>query len=292
MGYEIRRWLRVELGPKVVGLPRLVALEIADDANEITRLSYADLADLAAWTAAKDTKAVKDALLRLAAQGWEFRRAIGKGADGRPLYAVPGRKLTFWVPEGPKSVGPLKGQGPNLVGPKGPNPVTEGPNPVTEGPNPVTEGPNPVGPISSAISSAIPSKSSAADRQSAKGLDPHLTDRPVGVAAAELVESHPADPGRWTEHERHELRRQAAALLGSGIPELHVAEGLRRLAGRPDGGVGLLRNLTHDAVRGKPARRPRRERTFDPNATVSYHHQPGEEARCEVLDIEDWRQGG
>ncbi|KPC86995.1 hypothetical protein ADL27_44645, partial [Streptomyces sp. NRRL F-6602] len=98
MGYELRRQLREVLGPGVTGLQRAVALEIADDANESTRRSMAPLEDLVRWTGAKDAAVVRNALKRLAAAGWEFRVPIGQGKDGRVLYAVPGRRMTFVVP--------------------------------------------------------------------------------------------------------------------------------------------------------------------------------------------------
>lgn len=98
MGYELRRQLREVLGQEVTGLQRAVALEIADDANETTRKSWAALDELARWTGAKDTSVVRNALKRLAAAGWEFRIPIGKGKDGRALYAVPGTRMTFLVP--------------------------------------------------------------------------------------------------------------------------------------------------------------------------------------------------
>lgn len=98
MGYELRRKLREALGPDITGLQRAVALEIADDANERTRTSMAPLDDLVRWTGAKDSSVVRNALKRLAAAGWEFRVPIGKGKDGRVLYAVPGTRMTFRVP--------------------------------------------------------------------------------------------------------------------------------------------------------------------------------------------------
>lgn len=98
MGYELRRQLREALGPDITGLQRAVALEIADDANEDTRKSWASLDELARWTGAKDASVIRNALKRLAAAGWEFRIPIGKGKDGRALYAVPGTRMTFLVP--------------------------------------------------------------------------------------------------------------------------------------------------------------------------------------------------
>lgn len=99
MGYELRRQLREALGPDVTGLQRAVALEIADDANEDSRRSWVPLEDLARWTGAKDGSVVRNALKRLAAAGWEFRVPIGKGRDGRVLFAVPGTRMTFVVPD-------------------------------------------------------------------------------------------------------------------------------------------------------------------------------------------------
>lgn len=98
MGYQLRRDLREALGPEISGLQRAVALEIADDAKEETRRSWAALEDLARWTGAKDASVVRNALKRLAAAGWEFRVPIGKGRDSRVLYAVPGIRMTFQVP--------------------------------------------------------------------------------------------------------------------------------------------------------------------------------------------------
>jgi hypothetical protein len=113
MGYELRRQLREVLGTGITGLQRAVALEIADDANDSTRESWAALEDLARWTGAKDTSVVRNALKRLSAAGWEFRVPIGKGKDGRVLYAVPGMRMTFLVPpfKGVAVAPPLGAQG-------------------------------------------------------------------------------------------------------------------------------------------------------------------------------------
>lgn len=113
MGYDLRRQLRNALGPDIVGLQRAVALEITDDANDRTRESYVGLDELALWTGAKDSVVVRDALKRLAVKGWEFRIPIGKGRDGRLLYAVPGRRMTFRVPpfEGDAKASPSEGKG-------------------------------------------------------------------------------------------------------------------------------------------------------------------------------------
>lgn len=100
MGYHLRRQLREALGPDITGLQRAVALEIADDAKEETRISWATLEDLARWTGAKDSAVIRNALKRLAAAGWEFRIPIGVAKkDGRVMYAKPGIRMTFRVPD-------------------------------------------------------------------------------------------------------------------------------------------------------------------------------------------------
>ncbi|WDT90778.1 hypothetical protein H0E86_03960 [Streptomyces sp. SCSIO-PteL053] len=82
MGSQLRRDLREALGADIKGLPRSVALEIADDARyddswnyepEKGRRSRATLEQLRRWTASKDTNVVRDALKRLSSAGWEFR---------------------------------------------------------------------------------------------------------------------------------------------------------------------------------------------------------------------------
>ena len=99
MGYKLRRQLRDAFGSEIVGLPRLVALEIADEVDDDTRTGRVDLHDLARWTSAANPSVVRDMFGRLAAAGWELRVPIGRGGGGRLLYAVPGIPLTFRVPE-------------------------------------------------------------------------------------------------------------------------------------------------------------------------------------------------
>ncbi|MFJ4682007.1 hypothetical protein [Streptomyces sp. NPDC088789] len=119
MGYQLRRDLREALGPDITGLQRAVALEIADDANEDSRTSWATLEDLARWTGAKDGTVVRNALKRLAVAGWEFRVPIGVAKkDGRVMYAKPGIRMTFRVPgfEGGATATPKGEQGLPLGG--------------------------------------------------------------------------------------------------------------------------------------------------------------------------------
>ena len=108
MSSELRRQLRVALGPAITGLQRAVALEIADDARWDDNWDYdavkgrrsrAKLSELALWTGAKDTNVVRNAIKRLSTAGWEFRIAIGKDKHGNPVYGVPGKAMTFRVPD-------------------------------------------------------------------------------------------------------------------------------------------------------------------------------------------------
>ncbi|MGW0169505.1 hypothetical protein ACWDWT_30655 [Streptomyces sp. NPDC003343] len=189
MGSNLRRQLREALPPSIKGLQRAVALEIADDARydddwnynpEKGRRSKVRLADLVRWTAAKDELSVREMLRRLSLAGWEFRLPIGKDKNGNLLYAVPGKAMTFRVPdfEGPTTVGPyveVESEGPTTVGPEdsegptvsgeGPTTVAEGPTTVGEGPTVVGAGPTTVGPpspISSPSPKESPSSSSVA----------------------------------------------------------------------------------------------------------------------------------
>lgn len=163
MGSNLRRQLREALPPTIKGLQRAVALEIADDARyddawnyspETGRRSRVRLADLVRWTAAKDELSIREMLRRLSLAGWEFRIPIGKDKNGNLLYAVPGKAMTFRVPdfEGPTTVGPeveIEAEGPTTVGPEtseGPTGVEQGPTTVEVGPTTVGAGPTTVGP--------------------------------------------------------------------------------------------------------------------------------------------------
>ncbi|MHB9862149.1 hypothetical protein [Streptomyces sp. YIM S03343] len=166
MGYELRRQLREALGPDITGLQRAIALEIADDANDETRCSYVTLETLARWTAAKDERVVRESLRKLGLAGWEFRVPIGKGKDGRVLYAVPGQRTVFKVPPFPV------GEEPITVGPsedKGQPRLSQGPTVVVSETTTVASEATTVGPFSSitsassSISSPEPTPATAAD---------------------------------------------------------------------------------------------------------------------------------
>jgi len=108
MGYHLRRWLADRLPAELSSGERLVALEIADQANEKTRLAFGNtLLDVIVHrTGLANQKQVGKVLGKLAANGIELRVPIrGRGGEvlrnraGRPLYAFEGHKLTFRIPE-------------------------------------------------------------------------------------------------------------------------------------------------------------------------------------------------
>lgn len=223
MSSELRRQLREALGPEIKGLQRAVALEIADDARYDDewrfdaargRRSKVRLADLVRWTGAKDELSVREMLRRLAVAGWEFRLPIGKGRDGRPLYAVPGVAMQFRVPdfEAPTTVGPCELEGPTVVGPlasEGPTVVAEGPTTVGEGPTVVGEGPTTVGPPSPVLLLASPQ-----DSPSSSAPLPSAGDESAGQGGGGGDFLH-QDEGRGTATGTPELHPQAEPLVAA-----------------------------------------------------------------------------
>ena len=75
----------------------VVALMIADQANEKTRIAVIKRPLLRARTRLQED-GLRECLRRLSQSGYEFRRPIRKGRDGRILFAVPGRDPEYEVP--------------------------------------------------------------------------------------------------------------------------------------------------------------------------------------------------
>lgn len=106
MGYELRRWLADRLPAEISSGERLVALEIADQANEQTRRAYGKnlLQTVARRTGYTDEKQVGKALGKLGARGLELRVPIHKNgrplinAKGRPVFAYEGHETTYKIP--------------------------------------------------------------------------------------------------------------------------------------------------------------------------------------------------
>lgn len=108
MGYKLRRWLAEALPDGLSSGERLVALEIADQANEETRRAFGlNLMDvIVRRTGLADPKQVGKILGKLAAAGVELRvpatdkagRVI-KDKQGRTVYACRGHMLEFRIPQ-------------------------------------------------------------------------------------------------------------------------------------------------------------------------------------------------
>lgn len=76
----------------------VVALMIADDANDGTRLSWIDQELLCARARMSD-RGVRNCLQGLGARGLEFRVARGLDKTGRPVYAARGHSVDYLVPD-------------------------------------------------------------------------------------------------------------------------------------------------------------------------------------------------
>lgn len=201
MGYHLRRTLREALGPDITGLQRAVALEIADDANEDTRISWVTLEDLARWTGAKDSAVIRNALKRLAVAGWEFRIPIGVAKkDGRVMYAKPGIRMTFRVPDfeevataPPLGVAPATPLGRATATPRGVATATPqgGAGAHSEGATAHSEG-----------AGATPySSDSSAPQEEEASVEPHGATAPPSAAARPITAEEKLEFGRfWHNH--------------------------------------------------------------------------------------------
>jgi hypothetical protein len=155
MGYLLRRWLADRLPADLPRGERVVALEFADQANDITRRAYSkDLLKIVAHRAGyANEKQVGAVLGKLAKRGIELRVQLVKDGQpfhdvkGRPVFACTGHETTYRIPTerecaalvprpqhlgGPELPGPQDGLGPALTGPKVPQ--TQQLGPATTGP--------------------------------------------------------------------------------------------------------------------------------------------------------------
>lgn len=268
MGYELRREIREALGPNVTGLQRAVALEIADDARHDAdgRRSRASLKDLARWSGAKDTAVVRNALKRLAEAGWEFRVPIGKGKDGRILYATPGHSMEFRVPYPPEGA-PAHSEGAGAhsdgEGEEGATAHSEGAGAHSEGAPAHSEGAGATPP--SQITTHIPTTSAdAADDESAHGDDraqqqdgsslavakkpaKKTTRKSVAKKAAEQPVADELTAAFWDRHGKGRaqsfiaVRSVIRTAIGNGVERNELARALDTVArdGRSISGATL-----------------------------------------------------
>ncbi|MFF7331525.1 hypothetical protein [Streptomyces sp. NPDC008150] len=229
MGSSLRRQLREALPSGIKGLQRAVALEIADDARydddwnyspELGRRSRVRLADLVRWTAAKDELSVREMLRRLSLAGWEFRLPIGKDKNGNLMYAVPGKAMTFRVPdfEGPTTVGPhveTETEGPTTVGGRANHRWAMAQPPLGVGPTVVGAGPTTVGPPSPI--SSISSQESPSSPQGGGGGDSHSQEQdPNHTRAAAFVDKLDYRGKAPGKKQRQQLVERTAAALADG----------------------------------------------------------------------------
>ncbi|MEO3786874.1 hypothetical protein ABGB12_26410 [Actinocorallia sp. B10E7] len=106
MGYKLRREIADRLPPSLSSGERLVVLEIADQANDMTRQAFGrDLLDIVARrTGFAGTKQVGKVLGKLAEKGIELRVQIVKNGRplvdrrGRPVFAYEGHQTTYRIP--------------------------------------------------------------------------------------------------------------------------------------------------------------------------------------------------
>jgi hypothetical protein len=118
MGYELRRMIRDGAPPKWSSSMRLVACEIADTADPEpskrppdfdgpaeSQWSIADWQDHdGQWHDGLATRCgltprtFSYTLTRLSRAGYEMRKQLGTGSNGKPVYAVQGKRERFVVP--------------------------------------------------------------------------------------------------------------------------------------------------------------------------------------------------
>ena len=100
MGYLLRRAMAESLPAGLSSGERLVALEVADQANDDTGVAYgAELLETVARRCGlASPKQVGQILTKLGARGLEFREVLGTDSRGRQVFAHRGRQSTYRVP--------------------------------------------------------------------------------------------------------------------------------------------------------------------------------------------------
>lgn len=97
MGYRLYRHVLDHAPADLTSGERLLLLVIADDANDDTRLGRPGT-DLLTHRTGMGARGLRSAFTRLAERGYELRVPITKDENGRPVYAVRGRRTTYRVP--------------------------------------------------------------------------------------------------------------------------------------------------------------------------------------------------
>lgn len=99
VGYVLYREVRDHAPVGLHPTELLLLLVVADDANDITRLSFAGRQQLVAWMRMSGWDSVQKVLNRLAKRELELRVPIGKDRLGRDVFARVGQKTTYKIPE-------------------------------------------------------------------------------------------------------------------------------------------------------------------------------------------------
>ncbi|MBD0838816.1 hypothetical protein [Streptomyces sp. TRM68416] len=248
MGYELRRWLADRLPAGLSSGERLVALEIADQAREDSRVAYGPkfMETVVRRTGLSSWKQVGKVLGKLSAAGIELRQPITDldGAPildkaGRTLFACAGHQTTFRIPDEGEcpalklpSVGDLPAEErsptegtntPERSPAQGTNPEESSPtgetNPPERSPARGQKVPRPGGPTTQTTSvTTTTSPAEAGDTGSATGA---LFDEPAPAAAAKAptrrpAASRPAEPVNpdafadfWKAYPRRTEKRDA-----------------------------------------------------------------------------------
>jgi hypothetical protein len=100
MGADLYRWLSVRLPDELTMGERMVALAVADLAHDRTRIAHQEnaMAIVTVRCGYTMTKTTGKTLAKLGARGIELRRQITTDKLGRPVFAVRGREVEFYVP--------------------------------------------------------------------------------------------------------------------------------------------------------------------------------------------------
>jgi hypothetical protein len=100
VGYKLRREIMPALPATLGPSERLVCSEIADLADDNTRIAYGRnlLKQVAVNAGLANEKCVRNVLTRLAKKGVELRNVLFRDGAGRPVTAFEGHQTTFRVP--------------------------------------------------------------------------------------------------------------------------------------------------------------------------------------------------
>ena len=243
---------------------RLVLVVIAENANEHTREARSlSTADLCHRTGLKPNSVTR-ALQRLTRHGVDVRVPIGKDRRGAPVYAVPGERRQYRLPEfagvGPAliSAADIDPEGRTTIHPKaGQSSTLKGGQSSTQGGQPSSQtGHTSSQPGRTSTPSRHPSPVTTTERardDSAGGGGDEIEDRTAG----EVVDGLPWPDGQVpTERERPRMVAVVAERLAAGwtLDQLdrYFTAGLRAPGTRNP--AGLIRDRFKTAPRKPPTR--------------------------------------